>query len=361
VILALFYIVIAAGVVRVSYFIFLFVKLLKYRSNTGSAAPDKPTSLVVCFKNDKNNVLKNLPFWQSQGNIPLQIILMNDFSDDSQQLKLNEPNIKLVNVITNLPGKKQALIEGFAHADGECILLTDADCKPASSTWAASMLNQLKDKDIVLGYGPMNKKTDLLNLFSRFETFMTAVQYFSYALQKWTYMGVGRNILYRKTILNTASDAFINKNIASGDDDLLVQKIATSDNVAINIDPDSFVYSDAPVSLKAYINQKSRHQSTAVHYKAFHQALLGTYAASQMVFWAGFLIILLFGTFSIKYLLILPLIKWTIEMSILSGIMKKLKEEDLIWWHPVLDFLTFVYYSLFTPFLILKNKNSHWK
>ena len=52
--------------------------------------------------------------------------------------------------------------------------------------------------EVVLGYGAYKKYPGFLNKLIRFETFHTALQYFSYALAGKPYMGVGRNLSYRK-------------------------------------------------------------------------------------------------------------------------------------------------------------------
>jgi hypothetical protein len=61
------------------------------------------------------------------------------------------------------------------------------------------MQNAYSDEtEIVLGYGAYHKKKGLLNKLIRFETFHTALQYLSYALAGIPYMGVGRNLSYKK-------------------------------------------------------------------------------------------------------------------------------------------------------------------
>ena len=57
-----------------------------------------------------------------------------------------------------------------------------------------------EDKEIVLGYSRYKRKNSFLNLFIRWETFYSAMQYFSYSIIGKTYMGVGRNLAYRKSL-----------------------------------------------------------------------------------------------------------------------------------------------------------------
>jgi len=98
-------------------------------------------------------------------------------------------------------GKKFALMVGIKGAKYEHLLLTDADCKPASKNWITSMMgNFTTEAEIVLGYGAYEKTKGLLNKLIRFDSYYIALQYLSFALSRKTYMGVGRNLSYTKSL-----------------------------------------------------------------------------------------------------------------------------------------------------------------
>jgi hypothetical protein len=80
--------------------------------------------------------------------------------------------------------------------------------------------------EIVIGYGAYNKRPGLLNKIIRFETFHSALQYLSFALAGTPYMGVGRNLSYKKDVfLRNKGFSSIN-HIPGGDDDLFINKVA---------------------------------------------------------------------------------------------------------------------------------------
>ncbi|MEJ7677682.1 MAG: glycosyltransferase [Segetibacter sp.] len=116
---------------------------------------------------------------------------------------------------------------GIRSAKYETLLLTDADCVPASEKWMQLMQDGYKpETEIVLGYGAYHKNNGLLNKIIRFETFHSALQYLSYALAGIPYMGVGRNLSYRKDVfLRNKGFSAIN-HIPGGDDDLFINKVA---------------------------------------------------------------------------------------------------------------------------------------
>src|SRR5690606_33778770 len=122
-------------------------------------------------------------------------------------------------------GKKYGLTLGIKAASHEWILLTDADCRPNSRRWIRSMSRYFdEDTQFVLGFSPYRATAGLLNLFIRFETMLTAIQYFSFGWLGNPYMGVGRNLAYRKSkfLEEKGFNNFLH--VTGGDDDLFVNQ-----------------------------------------------------------------------------------------------------------------------------------------
>src|SRR6185312_2609594 len=142
--------------------------------------------------------------------------------------------------------KKFPLSMGIKSSRYETLLLTDADCVPASEHWIQLMQNGYREgTEIVLGYGAYNKAEGLLNKIIRFETFHSALQYLSYALAGMPYMGVGRNLSYKKELFfNNKGFSSIN-HIPGGDDDLFINMVANKRNTTIVIDKDAHTLSEA--------------------------------------------------------------------------------------------------------------------
>ena len=110
--------------------------------------------------------------------------------------------------------------------------------------------------EIVLGYGAYHKRPGLLNKLIRFETFHSALQYLSYALAGIPYMGVGRNLSYKKELFfNSKGFSSIN-HIPGGDDDLFINKVATATNTRIAIDADAITLSEPKKTFGNWLRQK---------------------------------------------------------------------------------------------------------
>lgn len=328
-----------------------------------------PVSVLVCAKNEAENLRKNLPKLLQQNYPNYEVVLINDASYDEtldvmEEFAAEHPTIRIVNVENNEAfwgKKKYALVLGIKAAKYNHLLFTDADCQPATENWIAATAAQFnRQKTIVLGYGGYNRvKFSLVNALIRFETIFTAIQYFSYAKTGIPYMGVGRNLAYHKNEFHKTSGFISHMHIRSGDDDLFVNEAASSKNTTISTHPDAFTYSDAKKGFAAWFTQKRRHISTAKHYKKGHQFLLGLFYVSQISFWILAITLLLLQQ---QLILAASLIGFRFAMQyVVIGLgASKLKESKLIWLTPFYElFLICFQFCIFITNLI--SKPVDWK
>src|SRR5690606_25120025 len=191
-------------------------------------------------------------------------------------------------------GKKFAVTIGIKAAKNDCMVFTDADCKPASNRWLQHIGNSFKPGvEIVLGYSPYFKIKGFLNKNIRFETFHTAISYLSYSLKRRPYMGVGRNMAYTKTLFFKGKGFASHMHILSGDDDLFVNQNADRYNTNISIHRDAQMWSEPKRTYKSYALQKTRHHGASEAYKGRHKWMLSMQVGSAVVFYL-FLILCLF-------------------------------------------------------------------
>ncbi len=337
-------------------------------SQKKSPAEKIPISVIICAKNEAKNLQKFLPSIVQQEYPIFEIVLINDASSDGsleimENFKKKNSNIKIVNVLNTEAfwgNKKYALTLGIKAATHKHLLFTDADCYIPSKKWIAKMASVFStQKTIVLGYGKYKaKKVSLLNLLVRFETLVTAIQYFSYAKLKIPYMGVGRNLAYHKSEFYKTNGFIKHMHIRSGDDDLFIQEAASSKNTAICIDEDSFTISEAPQTFTEWFRQKRRHVSTASHYKIKFQLLLGLFFTTKSLFYA--LLIPLFMMCSWQLMIPISCAYFILLYLVIGFSAKKLAEPHLIFIAPFLElFLILFQFSIFITNLIWKP--THWK
>ncbi|MEO6218889.1 MAG: glycosyltransferase [Ginsengibacter sp.] len=354
--------------IQLFYYSFFFLRLVFYRQQAKNISQTHPVSVIICSRDEAENLVKNLPGALVQKyRTTHEVIVVNDNSLDESKYILEEYQrtfrqlqlIELKQEARFIPGKKFPLSIGIKTAKHEIVLLTDADCVPASEFWIEKMQEGFNEgTEIVLGYGAFHKKKGLLNKLVRWEALHTALQYLSYALAGLPYMGVGRNLSYKKTVFFRHKGFSSHNHILGGDDDLFINKAATKSNTNIVIDKDAFTLSQPPGSWKKWMRQKARHYTTSKYYKVFHKFLLSLYAFTQLIFYPLFVASILF--FNWKWTLIVFSIRFILQGYVLFVVTKKLDEKDLFPWFLFFDIWMFFYYVLFAPSLFRKPQST-WK
>jgi cellulose synthase/poly-beta-1,6-N-acetylglucosamine synthase-like glycosyltransferase len=354
--------------IQIFYYLFFFSRLAFFKTAIKNNTQTHPVSVIICARDEAGNLVKNLPGSLVQAySTTHEVIVVNDnsFDDSKYLLEEFERNFKHLKVVElkqeakMIPGKKFPLSVGIKTAKYEIVLLTDADCVPSSEHWIEKIQESYDDStEIVLGYGAYHKKKGLLNRLIRWETFHTALQYLSYALAGKPYMGVGRNLSYKKAIFFRHKGFSSFNHISSGDDDLFINTAATKNNTRINISPEAFTLSDSPNTWNQWVKQKRRHYSTAKYYKPLHQFLLGLYSLSHFLFFP--LLITAVAFYNWQWSLLVFSIRFIIQLIILYPCMKRLNEKDLFPFLLLLDIWMFFYYFLFSITLLLKPRAS-WK
>jgi glycosyltransferase involved in cell wall biosynthesis len=363
----IFYSFAAVTVIQVFYYLFFFSRIAFYRLKPKAQSQQHPVSVIICARDEDENLARNLPGMLVQSYpSTYEVVVVNDNSaDDSkyilQELKKTFKSLNVVELTQEaklISGKKYPLSIGIRESKHEILLLSDADCVPASEYWIEKMQNGYSEnKEIVLGYGAYHKRKGLLNKLIRFETFHTALQYLSYALAGMPYMGVGRNLSYKKNLFFRNKGFSSINHIPSGDDDLFINQTATKENTAVVIDPDAITRSIPKTTWGSWLRQKSRHYTTAKFYKPKHKFLLGLYFASQFVFYPLLAAAIIF--YDWRFVLAVFGIRFLLQAFVLFKAMNKMGEKDLWPWFIFLDMWMFFYYIIFAPAL-WRNPRKEW-
>jgi glycosyltransferase involved in cell wall biosynthesis len=354
--------------IQLGYYLLIFRKLAYYKRPAKSNSQEYAVSAIICAKNEAENLALHLPGVLVQDyQSTHEIIVVNDNSTDETKYLLEEfqKQFKVLNILTllqeaqGIPGKKFPLSMGIKSAKYEVLLLTDADCVPASEKWMQLMQSGYdKGIDIVLGYGPYIRKKGMLNQLIRFETFHTALQYLSFALAGHPYMGVGRNLSYKRELfLKNKGFASIN-HIPGGDDDLFISKVARKNNTAIIIDQEAHTLSEPPLTWGAWMKQKNRHYTTAKYYKPKMKWLLGLYSGSGFLVYPALVAAIILSSWWLA--LSIYAVRMIAVAVIWKKAMKQLNEQDLWSKFFIFDLWMFLYYFIMAPALIRKPEKK-WK
>ena len=328
----------------------------------------KPVSVIICARNEDDNLTEFLPKILTQDYPQFEVIVVNDCSTDNTENVIDEfakifPNLKKVNIKEDSyykHGKKFAVLVGIKAASHEQLLFTDADCFPASEQWISGMSSGFTSaKEIVLGYGAYKKEPGLLNKLIRFDTFLIAANYLSAAIKGKAYMGVGRNLAYKKELFYKHKGFSKHYHIESGDDDLFINEACTQNNTAVVLSYSAFTYSIPKTTFLNWKRQKQRHLTTAPHYNAATRLKIAQAYILQYVFYILFFASLCFKATFISALVGL-LIKIGVQVGIFKKVAKKLNEPDMWQMSFLYEFMLLVIYPVFHISKIFHKPNK-WK
>lgn len=349
----LFYIFLLVTAIQLLYILIPFRRLAFYTTPKPESNTVKPpVSVVICAHNEAENLSENLPAILTQQYPDFEIVVIDDYStDDTWQiltgLAATHSGLHILKATHPLStgNKKHALAQAVQQATNPYLLLTDADCRPQDSNWISSMIASYTDTtQIVLGYSPYEAKPGLLNLLIRYETFYTAIQYLSFAVVGMPYMGVGRNLSYKRSVFERDESLLQHAQTLSGDDDLLVNAQATAANTRINLNRDSFVLSAPQTSWAAWLHQKHRHTEAGNHYKPIHRALLGLLYITHILFYVLFIALVGLG-FPLQVAGSVFLVKMLLQAIVYYRLMQRLQQANLFPFLLICDFLV-------TPILV---------
>jgi glycosyltransferase involved in cell wall biosynthesis len=326
-----------AFLIQLIYYLVLYLRVAVYKTYHDKASKT-PVSVIICAKNEAVNLRTHLPSVLEQDYPDYEVIVVNDCSTDDTDMVLSEfvskyKHLRVTSIEPNekfTHGKKLAITIGIKAAKNEWLLFTDADCMPASDKWISEMQSHFTDHtDFVLGYGGYKPKISLLNSIIRYETFFIALQYFSYALAKLPYMGVGRNMAYRKSKFFNSKGFSSHLKLLSGDDDLFVNENATKKNVKVCISATSITISEPEMSIVEWIKQKLRHLTTGNHYKFQSRFLLGTEYISRILFYGTFSYLLMKKIYP-NYFFYPLILRSIVHIAVVYPVLQKLKEKYLL-------------------------------
>ncbi len=354
----IFIVFLFSGALILLYVLFFWMRFAFYRVPKILSTETPPVSVIIAARNEEDNLYQNIELILNQDYPDFEVIVVNHQSVDNSKhflmdLQKKYKHLRIIEIEKNRHlkvGKKLPITLGVKAAKNEHLLFTDADCKPFCNQWIRLMVENFSEKkDIVLGYGPYRKENGFLNRMIRFDTVQIAINYFSFALNGSSYMGVGRNLAYKKSRFQAVGGFKSHYGVPSGDDDLFIRDAATKKNVAIEIRPESYCFSDAKATWEQWFKQKRRHYGTSNEYRVFTRALLGIFPMALILQLLTFVSLLFFQDFRFWSLVIftaLMLFRWFWQAINFS----KLNAGKLAAFYPILEYMhiaitTSMYYS----------------
>ena len=332
-----------------------------------------PVSVIICAKDEISNLRKYLTFVLEQDYPDFEVIVVNDGSGDEtddflHELKKTYPRLRSTFVpagATNMSTKKLALTLGIKAAKNNWLLFTDADCMPEDKTWIAKIARNFDpNTEFVLGYGAYFNKKGFINKLITYETLFNALQYMGFAISKKPYMGVGRNMAYRKDVFYRQKGFASTLHLRSGDDDLMVNHAANKHNTRVEVSHDSATWSEPKTSFKEWYYQKERHLSVSTYYTGISKLRLTIEPISRGLFYGSFVAAILFGNLvTLAGAALLFIVRFIIQHAVINSSAKHFNDRK--------HHLNILLFDILLPIINLfimsfgrmgsKAKNNRWK
>jgi len=336
--------------VQLFYYLFFYLSVY-FKKSSESKNGKQPVSVIICARNEAENLLNFLPSILKQDYPDFEVIVVNDCSEDNSYIVLGNyltqyPRLR-VSTVNKDPkfthNKKFAQFIGIKAAKNEILLFTDADCQPESDKWLEGMTSHFDDNiNFVLGYGGYLRKKGLLNKYIRYDSITIAMQYLGMAIRGLPYMGVGRNLAYRRSVFFRNKGFGSHNHVISGDDDLLVNTVATRRDTLVELRKETHTRSVPCSDFDEWINQKKRHLTTAPYYKLRDKFLLITEPATRMLFYITF-IILISNLFMWPWLAAVFGLRLICQITVFILVQKKLNESNLLFY--------LLFFDIFSPLI----------
>ena len=365
-------VIISVAFIHQIYFYLRYLRLGgKVTSQTDSDVQLPAVSVIVCAHNEYDNLQDYLSILLEQDYPCYEVIVVDDSSEDGSDLLLERWSRQYGNLYHTfvprgarvLSNKKLALTIGIKAAHYDYLLLTDADCRPESKHWIREMMKGFANQqtEVVLGFSPYFEKSDLLNHLIGYDTLFNGLQYMGMARAGKPYMGVGRNLAYkRETFFSVGGFKGLLGNRA-GDDDLFVNRIANAANTVVVNNPNSIVWSVPKTTWREWFHQKRRHLSVSPQYRTKSKIQLTLEPLSRGIFYASLLISAIVGNIElISIALALFLLRLLVQLLIINVSARRLNMRryglGLIVYDIILPLIT-LYIMLTQP---LQKKPLYW-
>ncbi len=320
--------------IQLIYFLGLYIRLWLHGRSTeknpaGLSAEFPPLSVIICSRNESENLRKYLPAILEQDYPQFEVIVINDGSTDESEAVLSAFEEKYSHLYHSftpdsaryISRKKLALTLGIKASKYQWLVFTEANCYPLSKNWLRCMArNFTPATDIVLGYSGYEQEKRWLNKLVSFDGLFQSIRFMGLAIAGRPYMGIGRNMAYRKELFFKNKGYSSHLNLQRGDDDLFINELATGDNTRVEAGKESVIRISPVKYYKEWKEEKVSYTATSRYYKGMQRYLTGFETLSRILFYLSIVTTLIVAGIEKHWLIAgLAILAWLIRY-IVQGI-----------------------------------------
>ena len=313
-----------------------------------------PLSVIIYAREEVENLRRNLTAVLEQDYPQFEVIVINDGNTDESEDYLTLQGEKYPNLYHSfvpsssryISRKKLAITLGIKASKYNWLVFTEANCLPESDQWLRTMARNFTSRtQIVLGYSGYERGKGWLHKRASFDNLFTSMRYLGYALAGKPYMGIGRNMAYRKELFYAQKGFSAHLNLQRGDDDLFINKTATSENTRVETDANAVVRVQPVFRAKDWWEEKISYMATAHFYRGIQRNLSGFETITRLLFHAAWIATLVIGILNFHWLVagiafLMFALRYTMQALIINKTAKDLGEKRRYFFTlPVFDIL----------------------
>lgn len=323
--------------IQLFFWLFFYKRPYSYqKKRRETAVPEEmlpAISVIVTSKNSAEELAKNLPFIIEQDYPDFEVIVVNRGSTDDTDMVLKAAEQKYPRLYhTYVPAeadgineKKLALTLGIKAAKNDYLLFTEAYCRPCSKQWIREYGKEFtQGKEVILGFSRLeiSKKTALRG-FMLYDNLIHHLKFLSMAILRKPFMGIGRNLAYKKELFFKHKGYSPILNLEGGEDDLYINRIAPKKNTGVVLSRESMTETDSVKHFSTWRTLKSQYLYSKQYYRGFSFRLFGLETFSKYLFYLSLICAIILGVATGNHVLtafslLLFIIRYAIQWRIIT-------------------------------------------
>ncbi len=348
----LFGVFVLCAFVQLYYYWWPFWSVARARSSS-EQVKRTPVSVVICAKNEVQNLEKNLPLFLAQDYPEFEVVVVNDGStDDTEEmlhaLRQQHKNLQVTTIEPDYKfthNKKLAITVGIKAAQHKRIIFTEPDCEPSGSRWLEAMQQAFGGSgEVVIGYCRNTHRNNAIEKMQRSDELMSAL----FALR-----GAMLGKAYRSTIKNMGlsqefffrSKGFAHYNSQpNGEETIFLCRNANEQNTKVALAPEALISSSLELTPAQWFKQKCQYAALLtmgkrgvgrIRAEMFSRSLFYLCAMALPV-----IAIIRHDYFMLPGIAPLMLARLVSRLVVMKKVLLKLQEKDLFWWVLAYDFIS---------------------
>ena len=346
-------------IIQAIYYLTLYPRIIRRQRSVASHPQDfsrelPPVSIILYSRDEVDQMRRNLPLLLTQDYPCYEVIVINDGpigeSDDFlTQLEQEHRHLYhsfIPDSSRYISRKKLALTLGMRAAKYDWLLMTEVDCRPVSDQWLRLMArNFTPQTQVVLGYSRHEDAKGLFRSRVAYDNLFGSMRYLGMALAGHPYMGIGRNLAYRKSLFLSRKGFSTYLTLERGDDDLFINQVANGHNTRVETDAQAVMKASVVTRKKDWREEKIGYTVTSALYRGSSKYLLSFETMTRLLFHLSWIACVVLSLLQRNWVLAgtgagLFLMRFALQATIINRTAKALGEQRRYWLSlPVYDVL----------------------